>query len=106
MNYTRMGMKIRMYRRMLGLTQEQLAESVSVSTSFIGHIERGTRKASLETLEGICIALKVSMDSVAMLPRDDLVVMTYTDDHVKKAISILETALEIAQNSKPSSSDH
>ena len=42
------------------MTQEQLAEKLQLSTSFLGHIERGTRKASLETLIALCNALDVS----------------------------------------------
>lgn len=68
MDYQKMGQKIRMYREQHKWTQAQLAEIVDVSTSFIGHIERGTRKASLETVEKICRALQVSMDEVAMFP--------------------------------------
>lgn len=42
------------------LTQEQLADQVDISPSFLGHIERGTRIASLETLAAICNTLKMS----------------------------------------------
>ncbi|MBR5874493.1 MAG: helix-turn-helix transcriptional regulator [Oscillospiraceae bacterium] len=44
------------------LTQEGLAEKIGVSTSFIGHIERGSRKLSVETLYSLCVALDVSAD--------------------------------------------
>ncbi|MBQ2433145.1 MAG: helix-turn-helix transcriptional regulator, partial [Clostridia bacterium] len=57
MNYNALGKRIREQRRALGLTQEQLAEKVGVSLSFIGHIERGSRKASLDTLVAICNAM-------------------------------------------------
>ncbi|MEG1472210.1 MAG: helix-turn-helix transcriptional regulator, partial [Clostridia bacterium] len=43
-------------------TQEQLAEKIGVSTSFVGHIERGSRKASLETLVSLANVFKVSLD--------------------------------------------
>lgn len=48
----------------MDLSQEQLAEMVGVSTSFIGHIERGTRVPSLDTVWRICKALDVSMDHI------------------------------------------
>lgn len=70
MNYLALGKRIRSYRRNLRLTQEQLAEKTGVSLSFIGHIERGTRKASLETLVGISNALNVSP---AILLQDSLI---------------------------------
>mgnify|MGYP000050039767 CR=1 FL=1 len=44
----------------LGVTE--LAERIGVSTSFVGHVERGTRKASLETLVALSNALGVGVD--------------------------------------------
>lgn len=60
MDYTALGKRIRAQRRQNRMTQEQVAERSGISLSFLGHIERGTRKASLETLVSICNALKVS----------------------------------------------
>lgn len=62
MDYSALGKRVRIRRKALGITQEKLAEIVDVSTSFIGHIERGTRKLSVETLCNICIVLDVSAD--------------------------------------------
>lgn len=59
-DYVDMGKRVRETRRRLGLTQEQLAEQVGISASFMGHIERGTRVASLETLVGLCNELGVT----------------------------------------------
>ena len=62
MDYSAMGKKIRRKRREMDITQEQLAALVGISTSFVGHIERGTRVPSIETLYRICDALGVSAD--------------------------------------------
>ena len=62
MDYADLGQRIRKQRTQLGWTQETLAERINVSTSFVGHIERGTRKASLETLVSLANALNVSLD--------------------------------------------
>ncbi len=59
-DYKDLGARIRIARRKLSLTQEQLAEQVGISASFMGHIERGSRIASLDTLVNLCNALKVS----------------------------------------------
>ena len=67
MDYIAMGKRIRRQRRWMDLSQEQLAEMVGVSTSFIGHIERGTRVPSLDTVWRICKALEVSMDHITGL---------------------------------------
>ena len=45
-------------------TQEALAKKVNVSMSYIGHIERGQKRCSLETLIGIANALNVSPDTL------------------------------------------
>ena len=42
------------------MTQEQLAEAAGLSASFLGHIERGTRVASVDTLEKLAAALEVT----------------------------------------------
>ena len=67
MDYIAMGKRIRRQRRWMDISQEQLAELVGVSTSFIGHIERGTRVPSLDTIWRMCKALEVSMDHITGL---------------------------------------
>lgn len=62
MDYAAIGERVRIRRKELKITQEKLAEMVDVSTSFIGHIERGTRKLSVETLFKVCKALDISAD--------------------------------------------
>ena len=57
-----LGNRIRLCRQGAKMTQEQLAEKMGVCTSFIGHIERGTRVTSLETMVSLCNVLDVSMD--------------------------------------------
>ena len=58
--YRMVGKRVRQLRLQKKLTQEQLAERAGISTSFLGHIERGTRKASLDTVIKLCNALQVS----------------------------------------------
>lgn len=62
MNYVLMGQRIKQARKQKRLTQIELAELAGVSASFLGHIERGSRVASIETLCGLCRALNVSSD--------------------------------------------
>ena len=59
-DYKDLGKRIRELRRSSGLTQEVLAEKCGISASFLGHIERGTRKASLDTVVKLANALHVS----------------------------------------------
>jgi len=62
MDYVLLGKRVRIRRTVLELTQEELAERIGVCTSFIGHIERGTRKLSVETLYDLCKVLETSAD--------------------------------------------
>jgi len=62
MDYVALGKRVRAQRKLSRLTQDQLSEAAGISLSFLGHIERGTRKASIETLVAIANALKISTD--------------------------------------------
>ena len=57
-----MGARIRQLRTAKKMTQEELAQRLGLSVSFVGHIERGNRLASLETLVSMSEALDVSTD--------------------------------------------
>lgn len=76
MDYRDMGRKVRSLRKTRGLTQERLAELLDISASFLGHIERGTRTASIDTLARLCNALHISpaylMESALCSPDLDL----------------------------------
>jgi len=61
-DYVEMGTRIRQKRRDMGLTQERLAERISVSSSFIGHIERAEKVPSLDTMAKLSIALGTTLD--------------------------------------------
>ena len=69
MDYKLLGSKIRNERLRMELTQAQLSEKVDVTTAYIGQIERGIRKFSIETLVDIATVLNVSVD---FLLRDNM----------------------------------
>lgn len=62
MDYVDFGHRVRKQRVAQKMTQDQLAQKIEVSTSFIGHVERGSRKASIETLVALANALGVGTD--------------------------------------------
>ena len=62
MDFYLLGQKIRTLRNLHHFSQANLAELIDVSTNYIGQIERGDRKPSLETLVALCNALDTSMD--------------------------------------------
>lgn len=59
-DYRALGRRVRQQRVLNEMTQEELAEKAGISCSFVGHIERGEKKASVETLVCLCNALGVS----------------------------------------------
>lgn len=61
-DYWSIGDRIRERRKFLKLSQENLANEIGVSSSFISDIENGRRKMSLETMVKISIALDTSLD--------------------------------------------
>ena len=56
-DYFDLGRRVKGLRRQQNMTQEELAEKLEISASFLGHIERGTRIASLETFVALCDVL-------------------------------------------------
>ena len=63
-DYMELGKRIRAERRRLDLTQEKLAEMAGISDSFMGHIERGGRTLSIETLAKLANALNLSIEYI------------------------------------------
>lgn len=59
--YIKLGLKISYYRKLRGITQEQLAEKINKSLSFLGEVEAPNicRAISLDTLFDIAAALNV-----------------------------------------------
>ena len=83
MDYAALGKRIRDERLMQRLTLEKLAERTDKSINFIGQIERGEGKPSLETLVDIANALGVTVDS---LLADNI---KTSDNSIDKEISVL-----------------
>lgn len=59
--YRQIGLKIAFYRKLRGLTQEELAEQVGLTPAFIGHLEAPniSKALSLDTLFDIAEVLDV-----------------------------------------------
>ena len=64
MNYESFGRQVRQARRRAHLTQAELAEKIGMSLSFVGHVERGTRSVSIDTLLALCYVLSTSPDAL------------------------------------------
>ena len=59
--YLKLGLKIAYYRKLRGITQEQLAEKIDRTPAFIGHVEAPniSKAVSLDTMFDIANALDV-----------------------------------------------
>lgn len=93
MDYRLLGWQVRQQRQKHNMTQEKLAEKAGISPSFCGHIERGSRKASVETILKIAEALSCSLDE---LFTGNLYLGDMDDEHSKAlwAWTIVGTYLE------------
>ena len=84
MEYKYLGKRIRDRRKELRISQEKLAETVEVTTSYIGQIERAERKLSIETLIRISNALFVTVD---FLLKDSILVEN--DEYIHRLNSLV-----------------
>ena len=64
MDYEKIGMRVRFFRRRKGLSQEQLAELVDISVPHMSHIETGNTKLSLPVFVALADVLEVRADEL------------------------------------------
>ncbi|MBQ8170622.1 MAG: helix-turn-helix transcriptional regulator [Oscillospiraceae bacterium] len=58
------GERVKYYRKKSGLSQEKLSELCDLHPTYIGQIERGEKKASLDTIMRICKGLELSPENL------------------------------------------
>lgn len=61
LDYVKMGARIRQAK---GWSQGKLAKKCGISLNFMGNIERGTRRMSMDTFAGLCNALGTDADTL------------------------------------------
>ncbi|MDD2972633.1 MAG: helix-turn-helix transcriptional regulator [Lachnospiraceae bacterium] len=61
-DYVSLGKRVRKERKRNGMTQEELAEKVSISIKHIGSIERAESIPSVQVLVALANELKVTLD--------------------------------------------
>ena len=64
MDYYAIGQRIRRIRKARGLSQEELAEKIGISTTHMSHIETGNTKLSLPVFVDLADALEVRADEL------------------------------------------
>jgi len=80
-NINILGVRIREERERIGLSREKLAECIGISPSFLGLVERGDRKLSLEKLCMIAETFNMSIDS--FLVKRDLLILNISENNNK-----------------------
>jgi len=63
------GEKVREERHKQGLSQEELASRAGVHRTYIGMIERAEKNITLENIEKIAKALRISLDKIMTLEK-------------------------------------
>ena len=97
MDYIALGKRVKSLRKQKGMTQEQLAEKADISASYLGHIERGTRCASIDTLEKLWEALNTDANSLLCNLEQSIRkhVPAHLDDDVRdKVVEIIRWAMD------------
>lgn len=103
------GTLIRNLRKAQGLTQQDIAQRIGTSYSYIGRLERGENNVTIETLEKVAIALDMNffeMLSYAGQKEDDLMhgilglLRTQDQKTKEKIFIIIQSILEMNQKSK------
>lgn len=83
MDYKQIGNQIRKFRKQKGLSQEELAEKVNISTTHMSHIETGNTKLSLPVLVDLAAALQVGTDVLLFSGED------FSDDRLTRDVSAI-----------------
>ncbi|GIQ67907.1 XRE family transcriptional regulator [Xylanibacillus composti] len=93
------GARIRSLRKEKGMSQEDLAELIDTSHSYIGYVERGEQNITLLTLEKIATALGVEAKELLAyqgLPYDQRVLEAIklldgkSEEDLKRAVIVLK----------------
>ena len=69
--YREVGLRVEKRRRMLKITQEELANLIGLTRTSITNIESGKQRCTLDTLYRIATSLRVSL--IELLPDEEIV---------------------------------
>lgn len=92
--YVEIGERLRLQRRKMGLTQEQTAELLGISSTYYGEIERGNRKLSVQRV--LTVYEKMGLEPTYLLTGELLSAKELTNlfkDCPKEKEAVLEQVL-------------
>lgn len=106
MKLNAIGKNIRKYRIKRNLKQEELAEKVNISSTYVGMIERGEKIPSLYTFIDILTALDVSANMILFDAVDSKSKTSYLNERLanlsdaerNKILEVLEVLIRQAEN--------
>lgn len=58
------GGRVRYFRHLRGLSQEQLALEAGINPAFLGHLERGLKSPTITTLDKLVRALDITFEEL------------------------------------------
>ena len=103
------GMRIRYFRHLRGLSQEQLALQAGLNTAFLGHLERGLKSPTITTLEKLVTALNITfaelfseessasgLEHEAAMERLTLLVRDLSAGQIDKLSDIIQSVLDFS----------
>lgn len=85
------GQRLQDTRKSLGITQEALAEILSVDRNHVTRMERGVRVCSIDLLVDLAAVLKVSTDYL-------LIGVSSSDAAKKRLLATIDQLTQIAQS--------
>lgn len=65
-----LGLNVRKFRKLRGMTQEQLGLDTEMERSYVSDLERGTRNPSVRAVERLAKALGVELHQLLMPVED------------------------------------
>jgi transcriptional regulator with XRE-family HTH domain len=92
------GKNIQLYRNIRGITQRSLANRIGAATGTLSHIERGSRKPSLDMLYRLADALNVSVINLLLDIKE--IDRLYYDEQIQALYSKREKPLEVIRGLK------
>ena len=92
------GNRIREFRKMRHLSQEELAEKCGMHRAHIGQLERGEKNASLVSIQSICRGLQITMDELlyGIMADDTATGRSRVTDQVDQLLQGLDEADQLA----------
>lgn len=99
-DYMKIGNRIRIERENFGMTREKLSEILNLSPYFLGQIERGERKMSINTLINISECLHISLDYL-IFEQDNIIsnnsngLHSLIDRCSEKEVNVIEAIIKV-----------